>query len=137
MNKTILLILVLVLTTCLPAQVSAGDFDGSKPLICATIETLECEPGGKCHKGTAESIDIPQFLKINFKKKIISGTGEDGTVRTTKIENISRIPGKLIIQGVQEGRAWSSVISEVTGKMTLSASDDQLGFVVFCACIPK
>jgi hypothetical protein len=137
MNKTILLILALLLISGTPTHVLAGDFDGSKPLICAAIETFECEPGGKCHKGTAESIDIPQFLKINFKKKIISGTGEDGTVRTTKIENITRIPGKLIIQGVQKGKAWSTVISEVTGKMTLSASDDQLGFVVFCACIPE
>ena len=26
----------------------AGDFDGSKPLICAVMDVVECQPGGKC-----------------------------------------------------------------------------------------
>jgi hypothetical protein len=132
------LIGLLLLTICiLPFSALAGDFDGSKPLLCAVIETFDCGPGGECQRGTAESIDIPQFLKISFKEKTISSTPESGQVRTTKIQNMERIDGKLILQGVQNGKAWSMLISETTGKVTLSASDDQAGFLVFGACTPQ
>ena len=134
LNLVVLVILCLLVT---PLSVAAGDFDGSKPLLCAVIDTFECWPDGECQWGKAESINIPQFLRINFKKKIISGTRESGEVRTTKIENMARIDGKLILQGVQSGKAWSMVIMESNGKTTLTASDGQAGFVVFGACTPQ
>ena len=137
MNKTILLILALFLITGMPTHVLAGDFDGSKPLLCAVIETIECTPDGECLRGEAESIDMPAFLKINFPKKTISGTRQDGTVRTTEIKTVEHMDGKLILQGVQNGRGWTMVISEATGKATITASDDQAGFVVFGACIAQ
>jgi len=114
----------------------AGDFDGSVPLICAVIETIECGEDGKCQNGTADNINIPQFLKINFKTKTISGKkGEEE--KTTKIENMERSDGKLILQGTQTSKGWSMVIDETTGKMTITASGDQVGFVVFGACTPQ
>jgi hypothetical protein len=119
-----------------PCLAFAGSFDGSTPLICATLETFECAPGLDCVRGNAQSVDIPQFLTINFKKKTISGTKADGTPRTATIEKKTVTDGKLILQGIQNGRGWNMVISEETGKMTLSASDDEAGFMVFCACTP-
>lgn len=135
MNKSLLLVLIPLLACFLPAHVVAGDFDGSKPLICVPIEAFECEPGQECDRGAAQSIDIPQFLKIDFKKKVITGTKQDGTERTAKIENKTRMEGALMLQGVQNGRGWSMGIMEATGQMTLSASGDQIGFVVFGTCI--
>ena len=114
--------------------VVAGDFDGSKPLLCAVIETIECGPDSECLRGEAESIDMPAFLKIDFAKKTISGTRQDGTVRTTEIKILERVGGNLILQGVQNGKGWTMVISETTGKATITASDNQVGFVVFGAC---
>jgi hypothetical protein len=127
------LVLLGLLVTPLP--VTAGDFDGSKPLLCAVTEALECGPDGECRRESAEEVNIPQFLRIDFKKKTISGTLESGEVRTAKIENMARSDGKLILQGVQNGKGWSMVITEATGKMTVTASDDRAGFVVFGACI--
>ncbi len=134
MKKKKTMILVLFSMCLIPIAVVAGDFDGSKPLLFAVIETVECTPGSECLRGTAESVGIPQFLKINFEGKTISSTPESGTIRTTKIKNLERIEGKLILQGVQNGKAWNMVINEATGKVTMSASDEQAGFVVFGAC---
>jgi hypothetical protein len=117
--------------------VLAADFDGSKPLLCAVIETIECTPDGEVLRGEAESIDMPPFLKIDFKKKTISGTLEDGTVRTTEIKGMEQTDGNLILQGVQNGKAWNMVIGEANGKATIAASGNQVGFVVFGACIPQ
>jgi len=123
--------LCLILT---PLSLGAADFDGSKPLLCATIETFECGSGIECQRGTAQSVNLPQFLKIDFKDKKISGTRESGEVLTTEIENMERSDGKLVLQGTQNNKGWSMLINEVTGKMTITASDDQAGFVVFGAC---
>ena len=119
----------------------AGDFDGSKELICAVIDLVECQPGGKCQQVTAEDVGIPQFLKINFKEKKISATHADGSQRNTTIENFERIDGKIIIQGaedgiegVRDGVGWSLAIAEETGKTVLTASGDEVGFVIFGAC---
>jgi hypothetical protein len=119
----------------------AGDFDGSKELICAVMDLVECQPGGKCQQVTAEDVGIPQFLKINFKEKKISATHGDGSQRSTTIENFEKIDGKIIIQGaedgiegVRDGVGWSLAIAEETGKTVLTASGDEVGFVIFGAC---
>ncbi len=124
--------LCLILT---PLSLAAADFDGSKPLLCATIETFECGSGIECQRGTAQSVNLPQFLVIDFKDKKISGTRESGEVLTTKIENMERSEGKLVLQGTENNKGWNMLINEATGKMTITASDDQVGFVVFGACI--
>jgi hypothetical protein len=45
--------------------------------------------------------------------------------------------GRLILQGTQTGKGWSMVITEATGKMTLTASGEEVGFIVFGACTPQ
>lgn len=134
MKKLNMLILTVFIICFMPFLVSADNFDGSAPLLCAVVETFECGENSDCQQGTAQSINIPQFLRINFKTKIISGNRVGGEERTTKIENMEHTDGKLILQGTQNGKGWSIVITEITGNMTLSASDDRVGFVVFGAC---
>jgi hypothetical protein len=138
MKKTYIYGLVAVFLCFVSAPVFAGDFDGSKTLICAVMDILECQPGGKCQKETA---GIPQFFKIDFKEKKISATRADGSTRSTPIENFEKIDGKVIIQGaedgiegVRDGVGWSLAISEETGKTVLTASGDEVGFVIFGAC---
>ncbi|UCF94594.1 MAG: hypothetical protein JSW39_10685 [Desulfobacterales bacterium] len=128
--------------TSLP--VAAGDFDGSQPLLCAPIDVIECTSGGQCQKVSAESIRLPQFLRINFaEKKIGAASGGEGAP-TTSIKTMEHIDGKLIlngaedgIEGVRDGLGWSMAIAEETGKMVLTASGDEVGFVVFGACLAQ
>ena len=124
-----------------PFTAVAGDFDGSKELICAVMDLVECGPGGKCQQVTAEAAGIPHFFKINFEDKKIRTTHADGSKRSTDIENFEKIDGKIIIQGaedgiegVRDGVGWSLAIAEDSGKMVLTASGDEVGFVVFGAC---
>ncbi len=137
MKKLKLLIPTMVLICVTPLLISAGNLDGSVPLLCAVVETFECSENGDCQQGTAQSINFPQFLKINFKTKIISGNRVGGEERTTKIENMEHSNGKLILQGTQNGKGWSMVITEAIGKMTVTASDEEVGFIVFGACTPQ
>ncbi len=122
---------------------SAGDFDGSKELMCTCMRIIECGPDGNCDEVLAEDVGIPQFLRINFEKKIITAPQWGENHVPSKIENLERIDGKLILQGaedglqdVKDGAGWSIAISEETGKMVLTESADRMGFVIFGACTP-
>jgi hypothetical protein len=115
----------------------AGDFDGSKPLICSVIQTVSCPRNEDVEIGTAEDIDLPQFFFIDFEKKLVTGRSPGGELRETKIESIKHDDGKLFLQGVQRGKAWSAVIDEETGKTTIIGANDEMGVVVFAACTPK
>ena len=122
----------------------AEDFDGSKELVCACMRVIECGPDGNCEEASAEEVGIPDFLRINFVKKTISAPQWGKGQNPSKIENLERIDGKLILQGaedglsdVRDGAGWSMAISEETGKMVLTESGDQFGLVVFGACTPR
>ena len=126
-----------------PYAAVAGDFDGSQPLLCASMDIIECDAGGECFRVTAESISAPQFLRVDFKKKKIRAAGPSQDERTTMIERMERVDGKLILQGaedgiegVRDGLGWSLAIAEETGKLVLTGSGDEVAFVVFGACTP-
>ena len=53
----------------------------------------------------------------------------------TAIKNQQQLDGMLILQGAENGRGWSMAIDEKSGEMTLTVAGDQVGFVVFGACM--
>ena len=95
---------------------------------------MDCEVDEGCIQTTAEDVNIPQFIRVDFGKKTASGTLENGVVREVGIERMERENGMIVIQGGQQGRGWSATIGEETGKMTLTASGDRFGFIIFGAC---
>ena len=119
----------------------AGNFDGSKELLCAVMDLAECIPGAKCQQVTAEEVGIPNFLRIDFNEKKLSATFADGSKKNSAINNLEKIDGKVILQGaedgiegVRDGLGWSLSIAEENGKMVLTASGDAVAFVMFGAC---
>jgi hypothetical protein len=121
----------------------AGDFDGSRPLLFSVISVMECAPDSGCRAVTTDSVGLPQFLKIDFNKKTIGPVSESDTRPDSVIERMERVDGKLILQGaedgyesVRDGLGWTIAISEGTGRVVMTASGDQVAFVVFGACLP-
>ena len=133
---------MMVMIACMfSAPAIAADFDGSKELLCAVMNMVECQPGGKCINVTAEEVGIPNFLRIDFKEKKLSATFADGNKKHSEIKNMEKIDGKVILQGaedgiedVRDGLGWSLAIDEANGKMVLTASGDAVAFVMFGAC---
>ena len=130
---------VFCLALCLslvPSAVVAAKYDGSVPLLCAVIEVLECEAGAECHRGDAESVNLPSFVKVDVPQKVLGTTAAAAEQRTTPIKHVEQLDGRLILQGGEGGRAWSLIIAEGTGKLTATTTDDRVGFVIFGACTP-
>ncbi len=120
---------------------AAGDFDGSKELLCAVMDIIECVPSGKCMEVTAEEVGIPNFLRIDFEKKKLHATFADGNKKISPIMNLAKIDGKHILQGaedgiegVRDGLGWTLALDEDNGKMVLTASGEAVAFSMFGAC---
>lgn len=120
---------------------SAGDFDGSKPMVCATIKAIECSPPGGCSEVSLESAGLPRFAVIDVPKKGVYPTKGSGVDRSSAIERMKTVDGKLILQGaedgiegIRDGLGWTIAIAEDSGELVLTASGDGVAFVVFGAC---
>jgi hypothetical protein len=115
---------------------AAQDFDGSDPLICATVETYDCQPGGECIKGLAADVNAPQFIRLDFATGVAMTVDADGEERLAHFRTPDNESGRLILQGVQNGLGWSMSIVKETGGMSLTVSGEELAMVIFGACTP-
>jgi hypothetical protein len=107
-----------------------GDFDGSKPLICAPVEAIDCTSSDGCIRGTPEEIGIPAFLRIDDVKKTVAGPK-----LTSPIEQSDLDAYQLLLRGMELGYGWSIAIDQVTGKAVFTLTDHAGVFILFGACI--
>lgn len=120
----------------LAAPAFADSLAGSDTLLCSAVEATVCDADGECESGPPWDWDIPQFLEIDLKKRLIATTAASGENRTTPIRNQDRADGVIVLQGVQQGRAFSFVINESTGIASVAIATEDLTVSVFAACTP-
>jgi hypothetical protein len=117
---------------------TAAQFDGSKPLLCASVEIKSCVPGTGCRAETVETINGPQFLDIDFDQKQITGARALANPVSTRIEQIRRDEENIVLNGVDGRLAWNLAIATETGKMMLTAirtaEAEPIAIVIFGAC---
>jgi len=106
-------------------------FDGTKPLLCASIEALDCDPGVTCERGIPEIMGAPQFLRIDFTKNEIAGPE-----RTGKIRSMEKDDDQIVLQGYEIGLGWTLAIDRVTGTMRITFAGSDASFIIFGACTP-
>ena len=135
------IIVTLIGLSAIPFPIQAASFDGSQNLLCAPQLVIECGPEGKCEQAMAASVNLPSFFQIDFSAKEISAITESENKRTSRIKSVETLDSKLFLQGaddgiegVRDGLAWSIAISQDTGRLVLSASGDNVAFVIFGAC---
>jgi len=128
------LLLALMACAVLPGSALGVNIDWSKPVICAVLRTVECGVSEECKTGSAESINVPQFLRIDLGKRRMTGIRPSGEQAATMAQTLEDMNDSLILQGIEEGRGWTAVIDKVSGKMVASAAGSQAGFLVFGAC---
>ena len=110
---------------------SAGKHDGSAPLLCVPIGVTECGAEGECKRGTPESVNLPQFFRVDLKTMAIRSEEQK---RESPIKTVEHMNGKLILQGTQGERGWTMLIDEDAGRLSATVTADGEGFVVFGAC---
>jgi hypothetical protein len=100
-------------------------------LLCAVVNVVECSAQGDCQRSTIETANLPRFIRVNPEAKSLSSPDD---TRTAPIQSVERVNDQLVLQGGQQGRAWSATVAEKTGQMAVAVVEDQTAFVVFGAC---
>lgn len=113
----------------LPA--AGGDFDGSRKLICAPVEALDCAEGVDCVSGAPWELGAPAFIRIDFDAKQVIGAR-----RTTDIRLIDRSESQVLLQGFDEGLAWAIAISSDTGRMYATMAGLGGAIILNGSCTP-
>ena len=112
----------------------ADNLDGVDEMICAAAQVQICIENDTCYSATPAELDVPDFVVIDTRKKTISTTKASNQNRSTEFTSVEKLDGLIYLQGVEGGRAFSFVIDEATGRMTVAVSRDGLSVSVFGAC---
>ena len=133
-----------LVVSCFGVTAIAADIDGSETLLCSFAQITECDLGSECSAVTNESIDAPDFVKFDFKRKKFTAISAGVETAPDDIDNVVDLASYIVVQGVQGGAegaadtlAWSATINHATGLMVVTASGENAGFVVFGACTPR
>ena len=119
------------------AAISRGDdVTGKDRILCGAVHAAQCTPDGDCHTAPAWELNIPQFIEIDLKNKTVATTKASGENRASSISNVSREGGQVVFQGVQNGRAFSFVITESTGLASVTVAREDMTVSIFGACTP-
>ena len=135
MKKTYTMVAAIWATLAVHSALAAS-YDGSQPFLCAPIDIVSCGSGGRCDRETAQSVDLPQFLKFDVGGSQITGTRPNGQLLKAEIDKVQHVEDRMVLQGVEGRLMWSVLVAEDTGDMTLTAGGDKVGFVAFGACTP-
>ena len=129
---TALCVAVAFLSITWPAA-AAGKYDGSAPMICAVTSMVECTADGKCERSAPqEGNTLPTFIRVDLGANTLSTT--DGSGRKTEIRGSSAVDGQLMLQGIENGKAWNMVVKSDTGRWGGSVVEDDGSFALFGAC---
>ena len=124
----------IVLAVLLTSGAAADDVTGSETLLCSTSRIVACYEEGDCAELIAEEIGVPQFVVIDTKDGKVSTTRASGENRSTPIGKVNRADGLMFFQGVEQSRAFSFVIHEQSGHLTVAVSRDGMSVSVFGSC---
>ena len=128
--------LALALALAIPGAAVAADFDGSKNLICASIDVVACTEGARgpvCTQGHSRTFELAEFFRIDFKKKEIRATG-DNSEAVSPIRYQEKTDTQIFMQGVEQDRAWTVTVDQADGTLNLTSTGQQLSFMIFGAC---
>lgn len=114
--------------------VMADSLEGVERMVCAAGRAQICLENGECYSTTPWELSMPEFVVIDTKKGVIATTRASGEDRSTQFSKSERVDGVIYLQGTEDGRAFSLVIHEATGKLTVAVARDGLTVTVFGAC---
>jgi|OpeIllAssembly_1097287.scaffolds.fasta_scaffold32495_2 hypothetical protein len=113
----------------------ADDLTGASRFLCSVVSVGRCDVDG-CTVDTPDGALIPQFVIVDLGTKLLATTAASGQSRSTPIESVRRDAGLVVLQGLENGRAFSFVIGEKSGVASVAIAREELVLAVSAACTP-
>jgi hypothetical protein len=114
----------------------AEDVTGADKILCAGVQATYCDTSGDCEIGMPWLWNMPQFIELHLDENRLSTTAAAPRPRQTAIRTLERADGEIYVQGVENGRAFSFVIDEISGIASIAIAADGLTVSVFGSCTP-
>jgi hypothetical protein len=129
------MVMALTASFLLPAAgAGAEGVDGTRALVCDLAEAAQCDGVAECEDVTAQEIDLPPVLLVDFAQRQL--VSEDGG-RTSPILSAETLDAVLLLQGNKDGRGWTMVIDRETGHLSAAVADAEGAFVLAGACTAR
>ena len=129
-------IAALVLALMIASPVAGDVLKGADRMLCVPGPVFHCVSDGGCKSELPEDENVPEFIEVDLKRKTLSTTQASGEGRSTPIQSQVREAGYIYLQGVENGRSFSMVISENTGDLTFVVAADGETASMFGECTP-
>jgi hypothetical protein len=134
-RKSLVVVLLLLPLLAAAPVALADDLTGASRFLCSVVSVGRCDLDG-CTDDTPEGALIPQFVIVDLGAKLLSTTPASGENRSTPIESLRREGGLIVLQGLQNGRAFSFVIAEKSGNASVAIAREELVLAVSAVCTP-
>ncbi len=129
--------LAVAIVAGIPAIAQADNLSGADRFLCASSRVVRCYSIGDCESGPPWEWNMPSFIHVDLKKKVLSTPAASAEQRRSPLTHVVRDAGQIIVQGTENGRALSMVIDEETGLASSAIALDGITVNVFGACTPE
>lgn len=110
--------------------------DGER-YVCSLAKGVECDSDLSCGP-PAPQLPPPTFIHVDLDdSRITLLAPPERRGETTQIRAMEREGDRLIVSGIEAGRAWSMSMSETDGSATISVNFGDAAMIVFGQCIPE
>lgn len=118
------------------SPLGADMLEDANRMLCVPGDVSYCAADIGCKTELPEDKNIPEFIEVDLKRKTLATTKASGEGRSTPIGSQQRQDGHIYLQGVENGRTFSMVISETTGNLTFAIATDGETATGFGDCTP-
>jgi hypothetical protein len=129
-------IAALLLVLLFASPVAGDTLVDADRMLCVPGHVFHCVADGECKTELPEDESIPEFIEVDLKRKTLATTRASGEDRSTPIKSQQRVAGYIYLQGVENGRTFSMVMSENTGGLTFVVATDGETATMFGDCTP-
>lgn len=128
--------LAVICTTLISADAFADNLTGADRFLCSALQATVCLADGECALVAPADLNIPQFIEVDTRAKTLATTAASGENRRTTASTVNRTDERLVMQGYENGRAFSLLVREPTGRASFASVADDRSVIVFAACTP-
>ena len=114
----------------------ADDLTGADRFLCASVQATMCYEDGECVIDLPWNVNVPAFIEVDLGTKHLRTTAASELNRATPINHVDRRDGAIVLQGYEMGRAFSWIITEATGQVTVAVAFEGAAVSVFGSCTP-
>ena len=125
---------VIALVGSLSSGLAVAESSTPAKSLCAITSTLSCNVTG-CVRGPANAVNLPVFVEVDTKNKVVETAKEGGDRRTSKILSSHAEGDTLVLLGGELGHGWSATLDQATGSFTGTVAGDGIGYMLFGSCL--